>query len=470
MPARVALVFRSVDERTAEAALRLARDAIDPDEDYILSGCRPFRETVQRMLALPISADQIVSVDADCLILESLRPFLDLNREPYVDCFVMDRFRGRLHCGVHINRRDVFEAMARIGPDPDDPGEALRPESRLRRRALNALGYAKAFRNFAILHDHGQWLRDVWAKYALRELRSRTPEQRRQLDAASRGWASSEEPDLRVAWAAMTWARQHAPADMPTAELRGLVDRLPELSGPAFAALGLDERPPLSRDELSALQRAGRAAHQRWDGGPVFGLGLSRTGTKSLTTALHILGVDTVHYPVSADSFRALSSGSLDFQLMEAFDGITDITTVPFFRELDARYPDARFVLTVRDSFSWLASCERHYRGRGAFPETTSPKTMSPGQEEHMRIRRLLRAAVYGIYDFRPERFVHVYEQHVAAVRKHFAGRPGKLLELDIAGGEGWEKLAPFLGRPTPAQPFPHVGSKAPAARQPGDD
>src|SRR5690606_31636909 len=173
----------------------------------------------------------------------------------------------------------------------------------------------------------------------------------------------------------------------------------------------------------------------------------------SLTAALHVIGIDTVHYPIDDDTFRALASGRLDFRLLEAFDGITDITVAPYYVELARRYPDARFVLTVRDEDAWLRSCARHWDGRDAFAEAPTPAA-----ETHMRIRRFLRAAVYGTYDFEPERFRLVYRKHVDAVRRHFANEPGRLLELDIAGGEGWEKLAPFVGRPIPDQPFPHKG------------
>ena len=33
---------------------------------------------------------------------------------------------------------------------------------------------------------------------------------------------------------------------------------------------------------------------------------------------------------------------------------------------------------------------------------------------------------------------------------------PDRLLVLDIAAGDGWPELCPFLGVPVPAAPFPH--------------
>ena len=148
-----------------------------------------------------------------------------------------------------------------------------------------------------------------------------------------------------------------------------------------------------------------------------------------------------------------LESGKLDFRFMQAFDGITDITASPYFAQLDAMYPDAKFVLTLRDEETWLRSCHNHWLGRDPFEVTSSR-----GREIHLQIRRFLRAATYGTYRFEPERFRWVYRQHVAAVRRYFADRPGKLLELDIVSGSGWGPLCEFLGRPMPDQPFPHKG------------
>ncbi|MBX3271149.1 MAG: hypothetical protein KF729_12860 [Sandaracinaceae bacterium] len=451
---KVALVFRTIGERTSERALELAREHIRPDEELVLSDCRPFTEAVARMVAHEYASDLVVAVDADCLILEDLRPFLEADDRPYVDCYVFDRFRGRLHCGVHITRADVMRKMRDVVPPELDPAYVLRPESRLRKLALNALGEIKCFKGFHILHDHLQWRRDVWAKYALRELRSRTPEQRRRLDAAVERWAETDDLELRVAFEGVRWARREVPEDAPPNVLSEVIASLPARGAGELAALGIEELPELSRAEVDAYARAHAERHPpRTERYPVFGLGLSRTGTRSLTSALHTIGIDAIHYPVDEDTFRALETGTLDFRFMGAFDGITDITAAPYYAQLDRRYPDAKFILTVREEEAWLRSCHNHWLGRDPFEVPTSP-----GRDTHLRIRRFLRAAVYGTYRFEPERFRWVYREHVDAVRRHFAGRPDKLLVMDIAGGDGWEPLCAFLGRPVPQQVFPHKG------------
>lgn len=451
---KVALVFRTIGERTSELALELAKANIQPDEVHVLEDCRPFSETVRRMLAIEYDADLVVAVDADSLIYEDMRPWLETNEQAYVDCYVHDRYRGRIHCGVHVTRIDVMRAMAEIEPPQDDEAYVLRPESRLRKLALKQLGHTKAFKSFRIFHDHFQALSDVWAKYALRELRSRTAEQRRKLDAALERWKDSEVVELRVATEAVGWAARELPEGTPPSELAAAIARLPEIGVEQIAALGLEERPALTRAEVDAF-----AETHRWAWPPdrerpkVFGLGLSRTGTRSLTAALHVLGLDTVHYPIDEDTFRAMSTGKLDFGILESFDGITDITVSPYYAELDELHPDAKFVLTTRDEDAWIQSCVNHWTGREAFAAAETA-----GAETHMQIRRFLRAAVYGCYDYEEARFRRVYRKHVEDVRRYFKDRPGKLLELDIVSGAGWGSLCAYLDRPIPDQPFPHKG------------
>jgi hypothetical protein len=185
----------------------------------------------------------------------------------------------------------------------------------------------------------------------------------------------------------------------------------------------------------------------------VFGIGLSRTGTQSLTAALGLLGFRVVHYPVDAGTLQTLVRGDARFPLLAHFDGLADITVAPYFAELSDLYPDSRFVLTLRERGAWLRSCEAHFAARPAFEAAVDPQQAVP-----LEIRRFLRAAVYGCHDFHPRRFALAYERHLAAVRAHFEHRPGRLLELDVTAGQGFERLAPFLGLPVPAQAFPHRG------------
>jgi hypothetical protein len=49
------------------------------------------------------------------------------------------------------------------------------------------------------------------------------------------------------------------------------------------------------------------------------------------------------------------------------------------------------------------------------------------------------------------------YESHNKNVIEYFRDRPDDLLILDLASGDGWEQMCPFLGKSVLDVPFPHA-------------
>lgn len=186
----------------------------------------------------------------------------------------------------------------------------------------------------------------------------------------------------------------------------------------------------------------------------VFGLGLSRTGTTSLGKALNELEIRTKDYPHDRTTQRELFSGSGRLTSLNRYQGIVDITVVPFYRQLDRAYPSSKFILTVRDRQSWLESIRRQY--------TIMAEAWSRLDPQFKEFTRLISERVYGSLQFDAERFLDAYERHARNVLNDFKDRPADLLVMDISGGDGWEKLCPFLGLPVPSAPFPHVNQGQP--------
>lgn len=450
------LIFRSVGERTSALSLELAIENIKPNHVDVIRDVKPFTKAVEHQRSLQHDADQVVCVDADCLILDDMVPFLQNNSRPYVDCFVNDHFRGNIHCGVHITRIDVVRAMSRGTPPVNDKKYVLRPESRLRNIALKNLDKRKEFRNFNILHDHFQFYRDIFAKYALRDLRSRTNLQRRRLRDATEMWSeASDDRDIFVAQLGIEHARRSVPINASPRTLAKYIERLPTIASEELRRQGIVEKPEMTRAELDDwLEKNPQPSYGVDDRHRVFGIGLSRTATRSLTMALHVLGWDTIHYPADAQTFEELVEANYRFSVLDEYHGITDITVAPFYAQLDSLYPGSKFVLTVRDLEPWLRSCTNHWEGRSAFAPAETAE-----QQVYMKTRRLLRAAVFGCYYFDAERFAWVYKQHISNVARYFQNRPEDLLVLDVCGGDGWDELCRFLDTPRPTQPFPHKGS-----------
>jgi hypothetical protein len=174
----------------------------------------------------------------------------------------------------------------------------------------------------------------------------------------------------------------------------------------------------------------------------VYGIGLSRTGTKSLHHALRLLGYRSDHFSTHLLEWRA-DAFRLDVEAAVAYEALTDVTAAYFYRELDQRFPGSKFILTLRDLDDWLRSCELHFGSRSDRHRRVHPRLMS--------IRRRL----FGTAVFDRELFKAAYGDHCDRVRSYFAGRPRDLLELDICAGQHWRPLCSFLETPPPARPFP---------------
>ncbi|MBA3534830.1 MAG: hypothetical protein H0T73_23210 [Ardenticatenales bacterium] len=451
---KIDLVFRTVGERTSEIALNLAIKHIAPDRVHLIDNVTPFSRAVQRMLEISYHADFVVFVDADCLIMEDMREFLDTNTQPYVDCYVLDRFRGRIHAGVHITRLDVLQAMQQVRVAKNDIKYILRPESYIRHLAMEQLDYSKAAAPFKIYHDFCQYYQDVFAKYALRELRSRTPEHGARLNRVMHSWPK-EELDFVVARHAVQYTRDAVSPYRSEREVDEFIASLPQIAQREIATMALPEKPPLSIEEVEMLEpQFGHLMRGRNE--KIFGIGLSRTGTKSLTNALDILGLTVAHNPVDEITFIELASGRYNLSVLNntaGFDGITDIAAAAFYPQLDSSYPNSKFILTLREKEAWLNAMEHHWNNKPIFEDV-------PGQESKLKMRRFLRASIYGLYTFNRERLAYAYDRHHEGVFNHFKHRPDDLLVLNICEGEGWEKLCPFLEVPLLPGPFPHVRRK----------
>ena len=172
----------------------------------------------------------------------------------------------------------------------------------------------------------------------------------------------------------------------------------------------------------------------------VFGIGLSKTGTSSLAYALELLEYK-VKDCLGVEEYRKGDITSIDETVLANHNALTDTPIPSFYRELDAQYPDSKFILTVRNIDGWLKSCKKQFNQKSAAKQS----------EAHNQ----LFTDLYGTDIFEENKFKQGYLDFVDGVMTYFKDRPNDLLVLNITDGEGWEKLCPFLNKPVPAQPFP---------------
>ncbi len=173
----------------------------------------------------------------------------------------------------------------------------------------------------------------------------------------------------------------------------------------------------------------------------IFCIGLSKTGTTSLAAALEMLGFRTKdNLGVTHYSSGDLES-SVDLSIIDENDAFTDTPIPSFYRELDARYPNAKFILTVRELNPWLISCKKQFNQRAT--------------EKRDDATNRLFNDIYDSPFFDNEKFTAGYQRFVNEAMEYFKNRPDDLLIIDISAGEGWEKLCSFLNKPIPDLPFP---------------
>ncbi len=177
----------------------------------------------------------------------------------------------------------------------------------------------------------------------------------------------------------------------------------------------------------------------------ILGVGLSRTGTKSLAMALTDLGFNTLHW--APDRLSDVIMGETNdpsFARYDDVDAVVDIPAAYFYREIAAAYPGIRAILTTRPVDLWSRSIGAHYDG---LPKWLSGRSLEEAVE--------LQKAVYG--SDKTNRFLYRkrYLEHNESVQRFFA--PNRLLVFDVFAGDGWLKLCQFLDKPVPSKPFPQV-------------
>ena len=164
----------------------------------------------------------------------------------------------------------------------------------------------------------------------------------------------------------------------------------------------------------------------------VFGIGFPRTGTTSLWMALRTLGLFSLHY--APWMVEDIAAGRYRCETVDDYSALTDSPFPMIYKELDAAYPESRFVLTKRQVDDWLPSIE-FLRGDGL-----------------LEYRRMY----YGIDGFDERVYRDRYSRHLNGVQQHFDSRPGDLLVLDLSREVAWEPLCRFLDiSEVPIEVFP---------------
>jgi hypothetical protein len=159
----------------------------------------------------------------------------------------------------------------------------------------------------------------------------------------------------------------------------------------------------------------------------VIGAGLGRTGTLSLKAALEELGFAKCYHPLevfaSMDQARTWDAAArgepVDWdRLFAGYRATVDLPGCMFYRELLAKYPEAKVILTVRDPERWYDSVRQtiHLLGN-TFPKWTV-LLLSPRMRVLQRMLDRLRDRMFrGRFEDRAFA-IEVFNRHNEQVRR----------------------------------------------------
>jgi len=191
----------------------------------------------------------------------------------------------------------------------------------------------------------------------------------------------------------------------------------------------------------------------------VVGSGLGRTGTKSMQTALAMLGVGPCHHmvevfmhPESMALWVDAAEGRPNWdEIFKDYQSAVDYPTAAYWKQVADHYPDAKVLHTVRDPDKWFDSTQATiFAQRG--PASSSDGVSSLQDRFFGSFMGPMRAHLHD-RAFMTDHF----RRHTEAVKATIA--PERLLVYEV--GEGWDRLCKFLGVPVPDEPYPSENSTA---------
>ena len=192
----------------------------------------------------------------------------------------------------------------------------------------------------------------------------------------------------------------------------------------------------------------------------VIGSGLGRTGTKSLQTALNMLGVGPCYHmlEVFQDRERAAplwieaGRGNPDWEaIFDGYRSTVDYPSAAYWRELSDYYPKAKIIHTVRDPDAWFESTQSTIFRPDGFAMTA---VAGGGMMSEFFLS--FTGPLNGHFNDR-DFMVGYFERHTEEVKA--AIPPERLLTYRV--GDGWQPLCDFLGLPVPAEPYPLENTRA---------
>jgi hypothetical protein len=189
----------------------------------------------------------------------------------------------------------------------------------------------------------------------------------------------------------------------------------------------------------------------------IVGSGLGRTGTKSLQTALGMLGFGPCHHMVEVFAhpesvalwIRASKGEDVWDEIFGDYQSAVDYPSAAYWRQLAAKYPDAKVLHTTRDANAWYESA------RATIFAPDSLARNAPADSPIAEFFASFTGEVRAHLDDRAW-MTDFFRRHDGEVKAAFP--PERLLVYET--GAGWGPLCEFLGVAEPSEPYPSENSR----------
>ena len=132
------------------------------------------------------------------------------------------------------------------------------------------------------------------------------------------------------------------------------------------------------------------------------------------------------------------------FMVLDRYDSFEDWPWFLFYKKLDRKFPNTKFILTIRkDIDAYIKSLRNHHIRERCFEDGfVKSSWWDP------------------VFDFNKgdyELAAREYEKYNLEVIDYFKSRPDDLLVVCWEHGDAWEEICKFLGKEIPQQDFPHL-------------
>ena len=131
--------------------------------------------------------------------------------------------------------------------------------------------------------------------------------------------------------------------------------------------------------------------------------------------------------------------------MVDKFDAFEDRpwNHTDFYQILNNKYPNSKFILTIRDTYSWINSVKKWGNKIGLI---------------NSNFYKIVSQTCYGVDSYLSEELVVTakYNERNNEIINYFKDK-NNLLVIDVEKGDSWEKICTFLKCEMPNKPFPYL-------------